>query len=106
MSHHNLAPQSTDPTDPTPPGIDPDVLKLAADPLNETGMSDNERHVAANEAQRLAAIDKMRNRKVVEKGGRHYWAAEYPNVFTFDGQLRGSFDWVQRDPLRGLVRSR
>jgi hypothetical protein len=40
------------------------------------------------EACRLAALDKAENPRFVrDRNGHAHWAAEYPHVFTFDGQL-------------------
>lgn len=96
MTNHNLLTDS----DPVPPELDPMIVELAKDPLNESGASAAERRDALTEAERLASVDKMRNRRIVEKDGELYWAAEYPNVFTFNGQLRGKFDWVHKDPSK------
>jgi hypothetical protein len=82
------------------PNIDPTILKIAADPDNVQNMPLTEFKAAAVEARRLAAEDAMlRNKRIVRgEDGTAYWAAEYPTVFSFTGEMRGTFNLVPKDP--------
>jgi len=72
------------------PSLDPTILQLALDPLNEAGMPEDKRNAAFAEATRLAGLDRIQNRRVVkDSDGQDHWAAEYPTVFTFDNEHRG-----------------
>lgn len=104
MSNPNtlsLAPSPANPNQDPTQVLDPAILQLAQDPLNNQQMPDAERTRALAHVKKLAALD-ARNRQKIVKGsdGKPYWAAEYPTVFAFDGQLRGSFDRLPRDPSK------
>ncbi len=80
------------------PSAEPLILDLARHPFNREADSD-ERAAAFIEACRLAANDKARHPQLArDRNGQAHWAAHYPHVFTFDGQLRGMFDLVHSDP--------
>jgi hypothetical protein len=82
----------------TPRVIEPEVLALVQDPTNQAGASDAERHAAFERAKQLSDADAGGYKRIVhDKTGEAHWANEYPNVFSFDGQIRGDFDWVHRD---------
>lgn len=60
-------------------------------------LGDDLREATLTELERIASAHTVPNRKFVERDGEKYWAYEYPQVFTFNGQLRGKFEKVHRD---------
>lgn len=44
------------------------------------------------EAKREALIDGSQNKVILDTDTGSYWGAEHPNIFTFDGILRGNFE--------------
>src|SRR5437667_327652 len=75
--------------------VDPRIVQLASRPHELTDPT--QREDALNKAQAEAAWDAAKNRVVVNVNGEPYWGHEYPNVFTFKGQLCGRFDHVPAD---------
>lgn len=75
-------------SNPELPNYNPMIWKLAADPLNEQGIDNDTRAAAFKDACEWSERDKMQNPRFVrDRNGHTHWAAEYPDVFTFDGQL-------------------
>jgi len=72
---------------------DPAIRMLATDP---TSLSDSDRQATLTEAKLKAAGAPRVT--VFDKEGRAHVGKEYPEVFTFDGQVRGMFERVNQDP--------
>jgi len=71
---------------------DPTIRALASDPDSLNGA---ERQATIIEAKRLSRG--MTNIIVTDKEGVARWGHEYPLVFTFDGNIRGSVEKVHKD---------
>lgn len=51
------------------------------------------------QARKEAQLDGSSNKVVMELGGKNYWGKEYPNLFSFDGELRGNYEnWAEVTP--------
>src|SRR5687768_1850503 len=62
--------------------IDPRIGQLAVDPSQIPVV---DRQAAVQAANKEARLDMMQNRVIVhDQGSEPHWAAEFPNVFTFD----------------------
>ncbi|HEY4963392.1 MAG TPA: hypothetical protein VIH90_01720 [Candidatus Saccharimonadales bacterium] len=75
--------------------LDALIQRLATDP---DGLSTEDRQEALVIAKTEARWDATQNKIVVVNGaGEEYLGAEYPNIFSFDGQIRGQYEEVPDD---------
>ena len=74
--------------------MDPRVEVLVKD---RQSLSQEDSAQAIEIAKREAGLDQAQNKVIIESAGRTYWGAEYPNVFTFNGILRGNFEHIHKD---------
>lgn len=75
--------------------IDPSIRLLAS---SESTMTDEERDTLLQLAIKESSLDSLQNRVIVTgSDGNEHWGAEHPNVFSFNGGIRGLFDQVPKD---------